>query len=306
MNSLATFIHDFEGQPLATLTYKGQPAWIARQIGRRLDYADNGKRLVTLVRREWGSEFVEGRDYVMLSGDDLAALKGMLGLGAQDVPSRAPSLMLLLEPGLHLVLVKTDKPIGQRLRQFLSLRVLPQLVRDGRYAPERAVVEGRIVVVASAYANEGSPATAREARLSRQAAIRARWVDLLDRRLRANALLRLTEALGDRIDGDTQAALEVSAAEIATGRDLGHLRPQTDPDWRSPTAIARELGVTVQKLGRLITRLGLRRENPGLARPVLNKAQRVDRVVVTWLYSPAAIERLADALRAGAPGRDGE
>jgi len=131
-------------------------------------------------------------------------------------------------------------------------------------------------------------------------------VDLCDRRLRANALLRVAETLGDRIDGDTRATLEVSAAEIATGRDLGHLRPEADPDWRSPTAIAHELGVTVQKLGQLITKLGLRREDPALARPVLNKAQRVDRVVVTWLYSPSAIERLAEALRSGASARDGE
>ena len=306
MTSLATFIHDFEGEPLATLTYRDQPAWIARQIGRRLDYADNGKRLVTRIRREWGSEFVEGRDYLLLTGDDLAALKAMLGLGTPEVPSHTRGLMLLLEPGLHLVLAKTDKPIGQRLRRFLADRVLPQLVRDGRYAPERAVVEGRIVVVAAAPVPEPSPSALREARLTRQAAIRARWVDLLDRRLRANALLRVAENLGDRIDGDTRAALEVSAAEIATGRDLGHLRPDADPDWRSPTAIARELGVTVQKLGRLITRLGLRREDPVFARPVLNKAQRVDRVVLTWLYSPAAVERLAEALRAGPPRPDGE
>ncbi len=304
MNALATYINDFEGEPLATVTYKEHLCWVCRQIGRRLGYADG--RLVTLIRREWASEFVEGRDYIILRGDDLAALKAMLGLATSDVPSRTPRLMLLLEPGLHLVLAKTDKPIGQRLRRFLADRVLPQLVRDGCFAPEREVVEGQIVVVAGPPVPSRAPAVVREARLDRQAAIRSRWVDLCDRRLQANALLRLTENLGDRIDGDTRAALEVSAAEIATGRDLGHLRPEVDPDWRSPTAIARELGVTVQKLGRLITRLGLRQEDPGLARPILNKAQRVDRVVVTWLYSPAAIERIAEALRAGAPTPDAE
>lgn len=306
MTSLTTIIHEFEGEPLTTITYKDEPHWIGRQIGDRLDYAGNGKRLVTRIRREWSSEFVEGRDYDMLTGDDLAALKTMLGQGTLEVPSHTRNLMLLRESGLHLVLAKTDKPIGLRLRRFLADRVLPQLVRDGRYTPEREVVEGRIVVVAGPSANDSSPVAARESRLFHQTAIRGRWVDLCDRRLRANALLRLTENLGDRIDGDTRAALEVSAAEIATGQDLGHLRPEVDPDWRSPTAIAHELGVTVQKLGRLITRLGLRQEDPELARPVLNKAQRVDRVVVTWLYSPAAVERIAEALRDGAPTPDAE
>ena len=38
--------------------------------------------------------------------------------------------------GLHLVLAKTNLPIGKRLRRFLVDEVLPQLVRTGRYAPE--------------------------------------------------------------------------------------------------------------------------------------------------------------------------
>jgi prophage antirepressor-like protein len=125
----------FEGEPLTTLTWDGKPAWVAREIGRRLGYAGNGKRLVTRIGREWAAEFIEGKDYVLLSGDELAAFKAAVGLGTPEVPSRAGGLLLLLEPGLHLVLTKTNKPIGVRLRRFLVDEVLPQLVRTGAYAP---------------------------------------------------------------------------------------------------------------------------------------------------------------------------
>lgn len=104
----------FEGEPLTTLTWDGKPAWVAREMGRRLGYAGNGKRLVTRITREWGAEFIEGKDYVLLAGEELAAFKAAVGLGTPEVPSRAGGLMLLLEPGLHLVLTKTNKPILAR------------------------------------------------------------------------------------------------------------------------------------------------------------------------------------------------
>ena len=163
----------FEGEPLTTLSWDGKPAWVGREIGRRLGYAGNGKRLVTRIGREWAGEFIEGKDYVLLSGDELAAFKAAVGLGTPEVPSRAGELLLLLEPGLHLVLTKTNKPIGVRLRRFLVDEVLPQLVRTGSYAPRgpTVVVEETVLVVA--FDAPTPPPTGlavrREERLARQA-----------------------------------------------------------------------------------------------------------------------------------------
>ncbi|RME24799.1 MAG: hypothetical protein D6798_10370, partial [Deltaproteobacteria bacterium] len=207
MTSIHALTLPFEGEPLTTLTWKGRPAWIGREIGRRLEYADRGKRLVSRIRKEWADEFIEGIDYVVLAGEDLAALKAMLGHGTHGVPGRTARLMLLLEPGLHLVLTKTDKPIGKDLRRFLVGEVLPQLVRTGSYAPERTVTEAGVVVVAMTPLGP-SLAEQREARLARQAATRERWVDLSDRKLKVRALHRAIDRT-PALPGDVVAALEV-------------------------------------------------------------------------------------------------
>ena len=43
---------------------------------------------------------------------------------------------MLFESGLHLVLAKTDQPIGRRLRRFLVDEVLPQIARTGAFQPD--------------------------------------------------------------------------------------------------------------------------------------------------------------------------
>ena len=133
--SLPTFTHSFQGNPLITVTWQGRPAWIARHIGARLGYHDEGKRFPNTILGEWKDEFIEGKDYVVLAGEDLAAFKELPG--AEGVsPHAHNSLLLLFESGLHLALIKTRKKLGQDLRRFLAEEVMPQLVRTGAYQPE--------------------------------------------------------------------------------------------------------------------------------------------------------------------------
>jgi anti-repressor protein len=47
--------------------------------------------------------------------------------------------MLLFEPGVHKVAIKSQKPEAERLHDFLADEVLPQIARDGRYSPDRTV-----------------------------------------------------------------------------------------------------------------------------------------------------------------------
>jgi hypothetical protein len=137
---------------------------------------------------------------------------------------------VLFESGLHLALAKTNLPIGKRLRRFLVDEVLPQLVRTGRYAPEDAhgpapqeEVDRILLLFPDFKPRTPAPDILREARFTLQARTRARWVDVCDRRLRVGALHRLVDTLGDRLDEDTRAVVEIIASEIATGLDLAAL-----------------------------------------------------------------------------------
>ena len=285
MTDLAYLITSFEEHPITTVTYRDKPAWIARQIGHAIGYAQQGKRFVTRITGAWGIEFIEGRDYVVLTGAELELFKSLLQLGTDPVPSRAPSLLLLFESGLHLALTKTSKPVGKRLRRFMVDEVLPQVVRDGAYSPDRAVRDGELV----------SKET--EARLQRESRL-ARKLDLEDRKFRAGSLRRTVStlhALG-YVEDDVLASYEVVASEIALERDLSTLKPPTEDDWLSPTQIGARLSLSPQKVGRVITRLGLRGNHPGLSRSIVNKARGHDRTVITYLYSPVAVSRIEAAL----------
>ena len=294
MKPLATFTHEFEGEPLVTLTYKGRPAWVARHIGARLGYSHRGKRLPNKVLGEWADEFIEGQDYAFLTGAELEAFKQLAAGTAAEIPARTRrGLLVLFESGLHMVLVKCQKPIGKRLRRFLVDQVLPQLVRTGGYTPDHTVTEAGVVLVAVSPLRP-SLAEQREARLSRQAVTRERWVDLSDRKLKVRALHRAidrTPALPD----DVVAALEVTAAEIALGVDLAPLKPETER-WVSPTEIAKKWGVSPQKVGRVITSLGLR-DDQRFSKRVLNKARHADRIVISFLYNDEAVARIEAVLR---------
>ena len=303
MNALATFTHDFEGSPLVTLTYEGKPAWVARHIGVRLGYSHGGKQIPNKILGEWKDDFVEGRDFAVLSGDELAAFKKLSGASRVVSPNANSRLVILFESGLWMVLVKTGQPIGLRLRRFLVEQVLPQIGRTGGYDPRREVLAGVVVEFEVQVGQPEGVAGRREARLARQAATREKWVDVCDRRLKVGALHRAIDR-APALPEDVVAVLEVTAAEIALGVELSALKPETGR-WVSPTEIAKRWGVSPQKVGRVITGLGLR-DDERFSKRVLNKAKNTEKVVITFLYNALAEALIDEALRAAceAPSTD--
>jgi prophage antirepressor-like protein len=128
MTSMVQLTKQFEGQNLTTIRYKGRPCWIAKEVGRVLGYARDGKRLVSNITREWSMECIKGIDYVKLAGDELEQFKKLVERKAPQIPSLkgAPSLILLYESGVHFCCIKTKKPIGWRLRRYLTDGSLPR------------------------------------------------------------------------------------------------------------------------------------------------------------------------------------
>ena len=189
----------FEGKPLTTIALNGVAGWPAHEIGARLGYGHGGRRLVNSITGEWADEFIENHDYVKITGRELAVVKSMLGEQSDAVSPFASQVIMLLEPGLDLVLVKTHKEVGRRLRRFLVDEILPRLRRGeaigAKPIPERPMID---------------LAQLRETRLWRQA-------DLADRKFRSNAVAtmgRWLHGLG-RIDVDALVRFEALATQIA-------------------------------------------------------------------------------------------
>lgn len=283
--SLTTIVSDFQGHALTTIEYKGKPAWIAREVGAAIGYAQSGRRFAGKVTGEWSEEMVEGKDYLIISGDELKWLKRVASLDTDSVSSRAPSITLLLESGLHMALVKTSKPAGRKLRRFLVDEVLPRLARGQSIpAPEQPPpIDFRLE---------------RERRLADAQALKLR-------KTRAQALERLASLHADRVDPDVVLMLRTRAQCELLGEDPPAVLAIEDKQaaWLSPTQIAQRFDVTPNRIGRTISALKLKGEGgagiEGISKAVLNKSQHSDRTVTSYLYSEDAITQIRAALVKG-------
>ena len=234
----STIIHDFEGEPLLTFHWQGRPCWVARHIAMRIGYKNGGKRLPNKILTDWAGEFIEGHDYTLLVGDELAAFNRDLPPDS-DGPVGRGSLCLLFEPGVFLVLAKTELPAGKRLRRFLVDEVLPQVARRGTYAPKPGPASQEEIDSILLLFPEFKPRpirtpslnARREARLELQARVRSAWVDYCARRLKVSAVHRLIDGIGEQLDPSVRAALEILAAELATDMAVGDVvfPPDDDP-----------------------------------------------------------------------------
>lgn len=297
-DKLQVITRTFNDKPITTLVYQGRPCWIAREVAIAIGYADP-RSFISRITGEWASEMHEEKHFSVIFGKDLKALRNVVtsgvtsGVMSQDIlPARAPSVLVLFEAGMHMALLKTDKPRGTELRKVLSDEVLPQLARDGRYLPEREVTP-QGVMVESEYAKRMRELDVEERRLALD------WAEFeaRERDRKSKALLLLRDLHGG-LDESQRAMLAVKAAEEASGRDLTLMLPPPAPEslsWESPTQIGKRLGVSANAVGKAITALGLRGAE-GLSREIVNKAQHSDRTVVSYLYSPEAVERIAEHL----------
>ena len=279
---------EFEGQPLLTLTWKGQPAWIASQVGRAMGYAQRASRLVTRITRDWADEFIYGHDYLILTGEELAALKELLGPSTESVGGRASQVALLLEPGLHLALTKTGKPVGRKLRRFLVDEVLPRIARGQELAP---LAEPRVLIAPRATPmlawDHPDPGILRERRLARQ-------VDLADRKLRSTALREagaLLHRLGDIGDGE-RAICEVAAARIALGEPVLTAQESLPDGWMMASDLGEHLGVSDLLVMKVMLELRLQNVQPGLSGIMLVPSENHADLRPCTVLSPEAVAHL--------------
>jgi len=144
----------FEGHEITTVTYQGRPVVLANQVGTALGYS--GRGLVDLVGSDWSDEMTEGKDYLKVTNGNLRDLKAIFELvgenptsGTGPLDPRAPSAIVLTESGFGFVCIKTEKPLGKKLRREWADRIFPRLMRpelapSPAPSPDLAAVHGEM------------------------------------------------------------------------------------------------------------------------------------------------------------------
>ena len=116
---------------LTKVTYRGREAAIAVELGRLLRYGKKGSNLVEMITDRW-TDLREGKDYELLKGPDLRDFLAALSRGDRTT-EKIRQLMILYTSGISLVLMHTEKPVGDKLRRWLADEVFPSLRERGKY-----------------------------------------------------------------------------------------------------------------------------------------------------------------------------
>jgi prophage antirepressor-like protein len=248
MSDLVKFVPVSDGVNIASVFYDGRWCVPCAYMGRVLGYADDGGRLTSLITKDWRNEFEEGRDYFRIEGESLSKLKAEFDSlrDTSVVGSRAPSLILLTERGVNLVLIKTEKPVGLRVRAALAEEVMPALARG------ELVKREQVTRIESA-------AAMRERRLLAQ----------LERDLVGDV------AKETGVSGPAIGAWYARILGRLTGESVTALLPVKCELTYGAAEMAIEFGVTSQRIGLTITALDLRGNKPGLCEIVMDVAKHV-------------------------------
>ena len=126
MTSAAIQVFEFEGRALRAYVFRGRPCWIAQDVGAALAYSRVG---FGNALREWGDELIDGKDCETLRGSDLREFRATAGADTETVSAKTTQLTVLYESGIDLVCLKTEKPLGRKLRRFMADEVMPRLRR---------------------------------------------------------------------------------------------------------------------------------------------------------------------------------
>lgn len=293
-------IFAFEQFRLTVIEYKGEPVFLAREIGEALGYADDGGRFVWMLGNEWSGELPAPTHTLRLEGEDLAALKA--GLPTDSVGSRTRHLVLLTERGLYRSLMLAGGPKATAFRDWLDGEVLPALRRTGTYRLSGAAPDAAAWLRSLPPELRGLDATrladlaaAEQAVGHELPAFRAALVGALqlEDRQRANdgAELAWNRFRADEVAPVVRRAVEALGFTESDGFGPVRLRELVDLNRQYFAEYPREARDVAAAMGRLHRTLVNAK-----ARPVVERVERLDRLRARITEAERALERL-DASR---------
>jgi hypothetical protein len=115
---------------------------------------------------------------------------------------------------------------------------------------------------------------------------------------RARGLLLLLDAIAETATEDEVKVYQIKLAQELAGRDFTSLLPPKSDKWTTPTQIAKRNETTVQRVGRIITQLGLRdpESHPEKVEAYDNLAPGTGRIVTCYRYSPDAVAEIEEEI----------
>lgn len=272
MTTITVHTDDYNDVSISRLDLDGKPVWIAREIGRALGYARGGDKLARNISRRWTRDFTEGVDYDRLTGELLERLRNL-------VPRlrRTRRVMILTRSGLEKVLARSAFEIAAPLRVWIEAR-LPGL--------QPKVTEPPATI------HDGDLLEERRLRLAERQESR------LASEQRARGLLLLLDAISETASDDEQKVYQIKMAQELAGRDFTSLLPPKAESWQTPTEIANRNQVTTNRVGRIISQLGLRdpETQPDRVEAYDNLAPGTGRIVTCYRYSPEAVAEIQTEL----------
>jgi prophage antirepressor-like protein len=282
--------HVFEGNRIAVIWYRGKPHWIMGHAALAMGYAD-ANALITLVKRNWKDEFIEGHHFVILRGGELSKFKKFIATHRlESISPNTPSLALLTEDGLWLAIEKSETAAGKRYRRFVSEEVMPQVVRDGSYSPDRQVEDGKII-------GKGTPAHGIPVQEAAPFSERLRGLEAIDRIVHTvsprNRSQFVMKAIAGLFPSGRPGRRSAVTALVHADAPAALLEPP-GPGWKAASLLIEEHGCSRKAFAAIVKDLGLK-GNPNMAYVAYGPTRYDARTLVphTW-YSPAAQQLITE------------
>lgn len=258
---------NFNETPVTAMTYQGKPCVPMQDVAAAIGY-EQPRKLRERINGSWSDDFVEGEDFIVVTGDDLKDLGACTGL----VHANSRSMMLLTEDGVLLAAMMSRTKVSTKFRRWAK-KVLC------------AVLKGEPVP---------RPELRPDPRAEREARLLARE-ERLARKQRSDALRAIADLAAGWVDARVVNAYKVQAAEIETGLSLLPLKPaDVTPTYLTAGDIAKALGVSAAMVGRVTNALGLKDSDRSV--PTISVASN-GKQVTQWTYHPDCVGDIREELK---------
>jgi prophage antirepressor-like protein len=186
-------------------------------------------------------------------------------------------LNIINESGLYALVIRSSKPEAKKFRKWITSEVLPAIRKTGEYAAPEAQKKK---------ADKSDEMTWKRLEIMENNA---------NHRM-AMAILKGLDAFRDVMTPESKTVFMAKYAELTTQHDMTQMLPAAKEKWYSATDLAKEFGVSAQKIGQISNEHNLKApegQSNEYGPWIRSKSPYGPKEVMTWVYYEAAREWFA-------------